>query len=73
MVRLSKSYHPAKEDDLPCWAKCDLVANVGTHRLNGFKVGRRICGDADMTDDDLKRVRAGVLHGLGFGALLKSE
>ncbi|KQT52033.1 hypothetical protein ASG43_20275 [Aureimonas sp. Leaf454] len=73
VVRLSKNYHPSEEDDLPCWAKCDLVANVGTHRLNGFKVGRRLWETPDMTDDDLKRVRAGVLHGLGFGALLKSE
>ena len=70
-VRLSLNYHPEEEDDLPCWAKCDLVANVAKTRLNGFKVGRRKYELPTATDEDLQAVRAGVLHGLGMGDLLK--
>lgn len=73
VVKLSKNYHPMEKDDLACWAKCDLVANVRFERLNGFKVGRRKWETPQMTGDDLGRVRAGILQGLGLGALLKEQ
>lgn len=73
VVRLSRNYHPEEEDGLPCWAKCDLVANVRFERLQGFKVGRRKWETPRMIGEDLKLVRAGVLHGLGMGALIKTD
>src|SRR5690606_8420269 len=39
--RLSRNYHPDEPDDLPSWAKCDMLMNVALHRLNAFKTGRR--------------------------------
>jgi mRNA interferase MazF len=65
-VRLSKNYHPDEADDLPCWAKCDMVMNLGRWRLDGFKVGRRTWVNPQATGEDLQAVRAGVLAGLGF-------
>ncbi|WP_103257738.1 type II toxin-antitoxin system PemK/MazF family toxin [Tabrizicola aquatica] len=69
-VRLSKNYHPQEPDDLPCWAKCDMVMNLGTWRLDGFKVGRRKWENPQATGDDLQAVRRGVLWGLGLGGLI---
>ena len=71
VVNLSKNYHPGEADDLPCWAKCDMVMNIGRFRLDGFKVGRRRWENPQATGDDLEAVRQGVIHGLGMGALLK--
>ncbi len=70
VVRLSKNYHPEEKDDLPCWAKCDMVMNIARWRLNGFKVGRRLWSTPQATGDDLEAVKRGVLHGLGMGHLL---
>ena len=71
VVNLSKNYHPGEADDLPCWAKCDMVMNIGSFRLDGFKVGRRRWENPQATGDDLEAVRQGVIHGLGMGALLQ--
>ena len=68
--RLSKNYHPEEEDALPCWAKADMLMNVGMHRLAGFKVGRRKWEFPQLNDVDLQRVREAVLHGLGLGKLI---
>ncbi len=73
VVRLSKNYHPEEEDDLPCWAKCDMVMNIARWRLDGFKVGRRKWETPQATGDDLEAVRRGVIHGLGMGALLEAS
>ena len=72
VVRLSKNYHPDEADDVPCWAKCDMVLNVGRFRLNGFKIGRRRWETPHANGDDLAAVRRGVIHGLGMGTLLKN-
>lgn len=69
-VQLSKNYHPNEEDDLPCWAKCDMLMNLGLWRLDGFKVGRRKYVNPQATPEDLSAVKAGVLHGLGQGHLI---
>jgi len=69
-VRLSRNYHPAEDDDLPCWAKCDMLMNLGRWRLNGFKTGRRQWEYPHATGPDLQAVKRGVLFGLGMGALL---
>lgn len=66
VVRLAKNYHPSELDDLPCWAKCDMLMNIGLWRLNGFKIGRRKWATPQMTGDDLSAVRQGVLVGLGL-------
>jgi uncharacterized protein YifN (PemK superfamily) len=68
-VRLSKNYHPDEADDLPCWAACDMVMNLGLYRLNGFKVGHRKWAYPQMTGDDLLAVKRGVLLGLGLDKL----
>ena len=64
--RLSKNYHPDEPDDLPCWAKADLVMNVGTYRLSPFKTGRRLYAYPTLTQEDLAGVRHAVLCGLGL-------
>jgi hypothetical protein len=46
-----------------------MVLNIGLHRLNGFKVGRRKWEIPEMSSDDLRAVRRGVLYGLGMGDL----
>ncbi|MBC2836833.1 type II toxin-antitoxin system PemK/MazF family toxin [Paragemmobacter straminiformis] len=64
-VRLSKNYNPLETEDLPVWAKCDMLMNIGLHRLKGFKVDRRKWLTPQTTGDDLAAVRAGVLAALG--------
>jgi uncharacterized protein YifN (PemK superfamily) len=66
VVRLSCNYHPKEKDDLPCWAKCDLLANVALSRLDRFKVDRRKYLAPKASDDDLSAVRAGVIAALGW-------
>lgn len=66
VFRLSKNYTPWGSEEDPSWAKCDLVMNVGLHRLSGFKVGRRKFETPQVTGDDLAGVRTAVLAGLGF-------
>jgi mRNA interferase MazF len=66
VVRLSKNYHPDETDDLPCWAKCDMLMNIGIWRLSGFKIGRRKWDLPQASGDDLKAVRHGILCGLGL-------
>ena len=70
VVRLSKNYHPNESDDLPCWAKCDMIMNIATWRLNSFKVGRRKWYSPRANTEDLEAVREGVIHGLGMKHLL---
>ncbi len=69
-VRLSKNYHPDEEDDLPCWAKCDMILNISKDRLSSFKVGRRKWHTPNASAEDLRAVKDGVIHGLGRGDLL---
>lgn len=43
-VALSRNYHPASDDAVPSWAKCDMVMNIGRHRLDGSRsVGASGC------------------------------
>lgn len=64
--RLSKNYHPMEPDDLPCWAKADMLLNIGTYRLSAFKVGRRKYVYPTLTPEDLAGVRHAVLCGLSL-------
>jgi uncharacterized protein YifN (PemK superfamily) len=64
VVRLSRNYHPSETEDLPCWAKCDLLANVSLARLDRFKIGRRKYLAPKASDEDLAAVRKGVLQAL---------
>ncbi len=73
VVKLSKNYHPNEEDDLPCWAKCDMVMNIARWRLEGFKMGRRKWECPQATAEDLEAVRSGVLYGLGMGNLIRAQ
>jgi mRNA interferase MazF len=71
VIRLSRNYHSGEDNDLPCWAKCDLVLNIGLWRLDGFKVGRRKWESPQISGEDLTSVRKGVLFGLGMDHLLE--
>lgn len=64
--RLSKNYHPEEEDGRPCWAKADMLMNIGTYRLTAFKIGRRKYVYPTLTPEDLAAVRHAVLCGLGL-------
>ena len=64
--RLSRNYHPKEDDNLPCWAKADMVMNIGTYRLSAFKVGRRKYDYPALSAEDLAGVRHAVLCGLGL-------
>jgi mRNA interferase MazF len=66
VYKLSKNYHPNSDQDLPCWAKCDLVMNISVARLDAFKVGRREYVYPTLTPEDLKAVRKAVMAGLGL-------
>lgn len=70
VVRLSKNYHPTDEASPATWAKCDMVTNLSIERLDAFKVGRRKYVYPTLTQEDLKSVRRGVVHGLGLSDLL---
>lgn len=69
VVRLSRNYNPKERDDLPCWAKCDMLMNIGRFRLDGFKVGRRKWETPQLSAEDLLAVRHGILKALGLHAL----
>ena len=70
-VRLSKNYMPGQDEALPVWAKCDMLLNVAKDRLTAIKVGRRKYAYPVLSGEDLEAVKAGVLWGLGMGALLQ--
>ena len=62
--RLSKNYRPDEPDNLPCWAKADMVLNLGVYRMSGFKIGRRRWAFPQLSGVDLAGVRHAVLCGL---------
>jgi uncharacterized protein YifN (PemK superfamily) len=70
--KLSRNYHPNEADDLPCWAKADMVTNVALRRLNGFKIGRRKWHYPQLSAADLVGVRRAVRCGLGLDRIEKS-
>ena len=72
-IILQKSL-PAPFDSPSMWAKCDMVSAVSLNRLDRFKLPRSGGGPRKWTTgqvsaDELKAVRAGVLCGLGFASL----
>lgn len=67
--RLSRNYHPQEPDHLPCWAKADMLLNLGIYRLTSFKIGRRRYVTPELTPEDLAGVRHAVLCGLGLDRL----
>jgi uncharacterized protein YifN (PemK superfamily) len=64
--KLSKNYHPLEQENLDCWAKADMLMNIGIRRLDGFKVGRRKWAYPNLATQDLDGVRHAVLCGLGL-------
>lgn len=73
VYRLSRNYNPAESPDLPCWAKADMVMNLGLFRMSSFKVGRRKWHTPEASPADLQGVKRAVLHGLGMAHLLPAE
>ena len=71
--RLSKNYHPEEDDDIPVWAKADMIMNLRVYRLIPFKVGRRKYFYPELAPDDLQGVKRAVLYGLGMGALIPGD
>jgi mRNA interferase MazF len=67
--KLSRNYHPQEPDDLPCWAKADMLLNIGIYRLTAFKIGRRKYVCPPLSPEDLAAVRHAVLCGLGLDRL----
>jgi mRNA interferase MazF len=65
-VRLSRNYHPGEPDDLPIWAKCDLICSVSFERLDRFHIDNRKYFAPTISEEDLAAVRQGILNGLGF-------
>lgn len=62
---------PAPFSNAVGWAKCDMLATVGFDRLDLFRTGRDQFGKRKylhpmLTVEDLKRVRIGILYGLGL-------
>jgi len=56
------------------WAKCDMLATVGFDRLDLFRTARDQYGKrkylhCKVSDEDLERIRRGVLFALGLGNL----
>ena len=68
-IRLSMNYHPNEPDDIPVWAKCDLLTNVSMVRLDRFRIGQRKYKTVKVSSEDLFAVRIGILHALGFPSL----
>ena len=65
---------PAPFDAPICWVKADMIATVSFRRLELFRTvrdqaGRRQYLHPRLSDDDLRRVRAAILHGLGLAHL----
>jgi mRNA interferase MazF len=65
-VRLSRNYHPNEAEELPVWAKCDLVCSVSFTRLDRFSIANRTFIAPEVSDLDLQAVRQGILNALGF-------
>lgn len=68
--RLSRNYHPDEPDDLPCWAKADMIMNLALNRMSGFKIGRKKWAFPQLAGSDLAGVRHAVLCGLGLDKFL---
>ncbi len=78
-----EAYHHALEFEraLPppwatkkCWVKADMLATVGFHRLHLIGIGRDHEGKRRylnwcISEDDLKCIRACILHALNLGHL----
>lgn len=65
---------PAPFDAPEMWAKADMLATVGFGRLDLFRTGRDQTGKRKylhpkLPPDDLRRVRASILHALGLDTL----
>ena len=69
--RLSRNYHPDEPDDLPCWAKADMVMNLGRYRLSAFSAGHRKYVYPELSAEDLSAVQNAILCGLGPDRLIK--
>lgn len=64
--KLTRNYNPLETPELEVWAKGDMLANVGTWRLNGFKVGRRKWEIPRVSAEDLAGIKQAVLAALGY-------
>ncbi|WP_083965276.1 type II toxin-antitoxin system PemK/MazF family toxin [Dokdonella koreensis] len=75
-VRLERDPYPkGSKPDL--WVKCDMLNVVSFDRLDGYHYrwnGRRQYQKMQVSLDELRRVRAGVIEGLGLSTdLLRLE
>ena len=56
-------------DNLPCWAKADMIMTIAIRRLEGFKIGKRKWEFPNLNNEDLAAVRLAVMCGLGLDRL----
>ena len=59
-----------------CWVKADMLATVSFQRLDRIRIakdrwGQRAYYDHTLSVEEIVRVRACVLHGLGMGDLIR--
>jgi uncharacterized protein YifN (PemK superfamily) len=74
-VELDQDPYP-KGSGARVWAKCDMIMRVSFARLTAYYDGRTPDGKRNyvnlyVSDDELKRIQAGVLHSLGLGHVIK--
>jgi uncharacterized protein YifN (PemK superfamily) len=75
-LELTELQLPPPYDQGPNWIKGDMVVSVGFHRLDLIRTGKDRTGKRSyyfkkLSDQDFKKVRACVLHGLGLSILTK--
>jgi uncharacterized protein YifN (PemK superfamily) len=70
-VKLDKDPYPKGKPNVEVWAKCDMLMTVCYQRLScwyqGRAYGKRNYVQLYVSDEELKRIRRGVLHALGMG------
>ena len=67
---------PEPFDHVKVWVKCDMIYNVGFWRLELVRTSRDRTGKRKYIQqlidrEDLKKIRAAMLHGLALGELTK--
>jgi mRNA interferase MazF len=72
-IELAKSL-PRPFESRVMWAKCDMISTVSLKRLDRFKEAKGFQGQRNwisgqLDQNQIKRVKTGLLFGLGLGSL----
>jgi uncharacterized protein YifN (PemK superfamily) len=63
-VRFEASQYPFFARDIPCWAKCDMLAAVAYRRLDRVRIGHRFMAPR-IKKADFERIREALSHVIG--------